>query len=68
MPELASYYYLLKESMNILKCKICKGEVEIISNDKNIQKKVKCLKCGFTNGTEKKSAEVVIIRRPFRKV
>lgn len=53
--------------MKILRCKLCKGEVEIIGSDKTIQKKVKCLKCGFTNETEKKSAEVVIIRRPFRK-
>lgn len=53
--------------MKILKCKFCKGEAEIVGTDKSIHKKIKCLKCGFTNETEKKNTEVVIIRRGARK-
>lgn len=51
--------------MKLLKCKLCAGEVEIIGNERAINKKVKCLKCGYsnTNEPERKVTEVVIIKR-----
>lgn len=48
--------------MKFLQCIFCKGELEIVS-DKGIQKKVKCLGCGFTNSPETKEPEVFVIRR-----
>lgn len=53
--------------MKLLKCKICLGEVDIIGNDRAINKKTKCRKCGFSTEAEApKGPEVVIIRkRPF---
>lgn len=47
---------------------MCRGEAEIIGGDRSIYKKIKCTKCGYTNAGDlpKKSAEVVIIRRPNR--
>ena len=38
--------------MKILKCKLCMGEVDIVGNERSICTKIKCRKCGFTNGTE----------------
>jgi hypothetical protein len=53
--------------MKILKCALCKGEVDILSNDTAINRKIKCRKCGFTNHSEHKEPEVLIIRkRPLR--
>jgi len=53
--------------MKILACNICEGELEVIGNDKAIHKKIKCLKCGFTNiGTsdsKRIEPEIVIIRK-----
>jgi len=55
--------------MQLLQCIVCKGELEIINerqstyNAKNETKKVKCLKCGFSNAAEIKGPEVVVIRR-----
>jgi hypothetical protein len=51
--------------MKLLKCKYCAGEVEIIGNERAINKKIKCLKCGYTNlgETERKGPEVVIIKK-----
>jgi hypothetical protein len=50
--------------MKLLKCKLCSGEVDIVGNEKAINKKVKCKKCGFTNGdTEQKFPEVLVIRK-----
>lgn len=39
--------------------------MEIIGNERAINKKVKCLKCGFTNTneSERKVTEVVFIKR-----
>lgn len=53
--------------MKILACNLCGGELDIIGNDKAITKKVKCLKCGFTNANnvdyKKIEPEIVIIRK-----
>jgi len=49
--------------MKFLKCKICLGEVDIIGNERAINKKIKCRKCGFTNQVEARGPEVVIIRK-----
>lgn len=49
--------------MKLLKCKLCSGEVDIIGNEKAINKKIKCKKCGFTNESESKFPEVLIIRK-----
>jgi hypothetical protein len=49
--------------MKLLKCKLCSGEVDIIGNEKAINKKIKCKKCGFSNENESKFPEVVIIRK-----
>jgi len=48
--------------MKILQCMYCKGELEIIQ-DKGFIKKTKCVSCNFTNNTEPKEPEVMIIRR-----
>jgi hypothetical protein len=48
--------------MKFLQCMFCRGELEILQ-DKGIHKKVKCSSCGFTNNSEVKEPEVVIIRR-----
>ena len=39
------------------------GEIEIIDNGHCIERKVKCRKCGFTNETENKGPEVLIIKK-----
>ena len=50
--------------MILLKCKLCSGEVDIISNDNSINKKTKCQKCGHTNGEPvQKGPEVIVMRR-----
>ncbi len=49
--------------MKLLKCKICLGEVDIVGNDRSINKKIKCRKCGFSNEMENKGPEIVVIRR-----
>jgi len=49
--------------MKFLKCAICKGEVDVLNNDRAAKKKIKCRKCGHTNENEIKGPEVVIIRR-----
>jgi hypothetical protein len=49
--------------MKFLRCKVCRGEVDIIGNDRSVNKKIKCLKCGFTNSTEPRGPEVFIIRK-----
>lgn len=51
--------------MKLLKCKVCGGEVDIIDNDRAINKKIKCLECGFTNVGDAfaKKPEVVILKR-----
>jgi uncharacterized Zn finger protein len=51
--------------MKLLKCKLCSGEMEIVGNERAINKKVKCLKCGYTNvgEPERKGPEVLVIRK-----
>jgi len=34
--------------LKILKCKVCRGEVDIIADEYSINKKIKCQDCGFT--------------------
>ncbi len=50
--------------MKLLKCKICRGEVEIVNNHRGINKKIKCTKCGFNNIEEKKKyPEIYVIKK-----
>lgn len=50
--------------MILLKCKLCLGEVDIIGNERGINKKTKCQKCGHTNGEPvQKGPEVIVMRR-----
>ena len=50
--------------MKLLKCKLCRGEVDIIGNEKAVQKKIRCRKCGFTNDDDQKSVtEVIVIKK-----
>lgn len=49
--------------MKLLKCKLCKNEVDIIGGERSVNKKIKCKKCGFSNIEEKKEPEVMIIRK-----
>ena len=47
--------------MIILRCLICDGEIEILKSHDNINKKVKCNHCGFSN--EPREPEVFVIRK-----
>lgn len=51
--------------MKLLKCKLCHGEMDIISNEKGVHKKVKCNRCGWSNenSQEHKDPEILIIRK-----
>ena len=51
--------------MKLLKCKFCRGEVDIIGSERSVNKKIKCQQCGFTNAneTEQKSPEIIIVRK-----
>ena len=49
--------------MKLLICKICSGECEIIGNERSIVKKIKCNSCGFTNNSEKKMPEIVVLKK-----
>lgn len=51
--------------MKLLKCKLCSGEMEIVGNERAINKKVKCLKCGYTNANDaaRKETEVVVLKK-----
>lgn len=49
--------------MKILICKLCSGECEIVGNEFKVSKKIKCLKCGFTNLETVKEPEIFIIRK-----
>ena len=49
--------------MKLLRCIICEGEVDLLSDDRLIEKKIKCRKCGFTNDHAPREPEVVIIRK-----
>lgn len=50
--------------MKLLRCKLCSGEMDIVSGERSIYKKVKCRSCGYSNEQEpRKGPEVVIIRK-----
>lgn len=51
--------------MKLLKCKLCGGECEFVGNEHSVNRKVRCLVCGYTNLDEpdKKGPEVVVIRK-----
>lgn len=50
--------------MKLLKCKICMGEVDIVGNDRSVNRKTKCRKCGHTTEPEVKAGpEILIIRK-----
>ena len=49
--------------MKFLRCIVCKGEVDIINNDRSINKKIKCHKCGFTNSPPAKEPEIIVIKK-----
>lgn len=50
--------------MKLLRCKHCRGEMDIVDGERSINKKVRCRQCGFNNEEqERKGPEVVIIRR-----
>lgn len=50
--------------MKLLECLVCGGEVDIIGNEYQVHKKVKCKKCGFTNTKkEAKKPDVIIIKK-----
>jgi hypothetical protein len=51
--------------MKLLRCKLCRGECDIVGGEHAINKKIKCTQCGYSNNNEQdhKGPEVVIIRR-----
>lgn len=50
--------------MKLLRCLLCRGELDIIDEDFFVNKKVKCRDCGFNNkNVDKKSPEITIIRK-----
>lgn len=51
--------------MKLLRCKLCRGEMDVINNERAVNKQVKCRQCGYTNENdqERKGPEVVIIRK-----
>lgn len=53
--------------MKLLKCKLCRGEMDIVGSERAINKKVKCRQCGFSNDGQSnsiyKGTEVVIMRK-----
>lgn len=49
--------------MKLLKCLLCKGEIDVIGNERATNKKVKCQSCGFSNQEEKPQPEVMILRK-----
>lgn len=51
--------------MKLLRCKLCHGEVDIIGNNRAVNKIIKCRKCQYTNvqDKEKNTPEIFIIRK-----
>ena len=51
--------------MKLLRCKLCKGEMDIVAGEHAINKKVRCRSCGYNNVDvpDKKSPEIVILRK-----
>jgi hypothetical protein len=53
--------------MKLLKCKLCRGECEIIGGFSAISKIIKCTKCGYSNANEEvKTPEVFVIRKKIK--
>lgn len=51
-------------NMKLLKCKFCRGEMDIVGGERAIHKKVRCRQCGYNNEQEeRKGPEVVVIRK-----
>jgi hypothetical protein len=51
--------------MKLLRCKLCRGEVDIIGGEHSVIKKVKCTQCGYSNegDSNRTMPEVVIIKK-----
>lgn len=54
--------------MKLLRCKLCRGELDIIGGERAINKKVRCRECGFNNvDVPKKEPEIIVMkRRPMK--
>lgn len=48
--------------MKFLKCKLCKGQLELLDN-KGIVRRVCCKKCDFNNIENQKEPEIFVIRK-----
>lgn len=46
--------------MSIFKCIVCDGDLNILGELDNFNKKMKCCNCGFENGDKK---ETIVIKR-----
>ena len=51
--------------MKLLRCKLCRGEVDVIGAERPINKKIKCTQCGYNNlaEPEKSGPEIIIVRK-----
>jgi hypothetical protein len=49
--------------MKLLRCKLCRGEMDVIGGEHAINKKVRCRECGYNNLDAKKEPEVIVMRR-----
>jgi hypothetical protein len=55
--------------MKLLKCKLCGEECDLIGNEHQIERKIKCYQCNYnaasndTNTGDKNNSEVIIMRR-----
>jgi RNA polymerase subunit RPABC4/transcription elongation factor Spt4 len=50
--------------MSFLRCKICDGEIDILDNDRSVNKKTKCRQCGNPATTQEiRGPEVIVIRK-----
>lgn len=51
--------------MKLLRCKFCRGEMDIVGGERSVNKKVRCRQCGYNNENEpeRKMPEVVVIRK-----
>jgi hypothetical protein len=49
--------------MKLLRCKRCRGEMDIIGGDHSIYKEVECRECGFTNADDQRLPEITVIKK-----
>lgn len=51
--------------MKLLRCKNCRGEVDIVGGERAIHKKIKCRQCGYNNLDEQevRGPEVFVIKK-----